>query len=163
MPYQIPPSFLVPVIAVCGQLRLKCVSKLFENVEWLNSLLRHFKIQILLKINCCMAVISAFHVTQLSQISSLIFRNRIQGIALYQLHSSQALLNLRRGYFNDFPLHETFSFNWLVLSMQFCYKFPLAYNIESQLTGERIIIRRQKTVDTSLVLKTDHLKKRTGS
>ena len=59
-----------------------CVSKLFENVEWSNSLLRHFKIQMLLKINCCMAVISAFCVTQVSQISSLIFRNRIQGIAL---------------------------------------------------------------------------------
>ena len=64
-------------------------------MEWLNSLLRHFKIQTLLKINCCMAAISAFRVTQHSQIFSLFFRNRIKCIALYQLHSSQALLNLR--------------------------------------------------------------------
>ena len=45
-----------------------------------------------------MAAISAFGVTQHSQILSLFFRNRIQYIALYQLHNSQALLNLRRGY-----------------------------------------------------------------
>ena len=44
-----------------------CVSKLFENVEWSNSLLRHFKIQTLLKINCCMVAISTFRVTQHSQ------------------------------------------------------------------------------------------------
>ena len=80
----------------CSQLLLKSVSKLFENVEWSNSLLRHFKILTLLKINCC---ISAFRVTQHSQIFSLFFRNRIQCIALYQLHNSQALLNLYRGYF----------------------------------------------------------------
>ena len=47
-----------------------------------------------------MAAISAFHVTQHSQIFSLFFRNRIQFIALYQLHNCQALLNLRRGYFS---------------------------------------------------------------
>ena len=47
-----------------------------------------------------MAAISAFGVTQRSQILSLFFRNRIQCIALYQLHNSQALLNLRRGYYN---------------------------------------------------------------
>ena len=47
-----------------------------------------------------MAAISAFGVTQHSQIFSLFFRNRIQCIALYQLHNSQALLNLRRGYFS---------------------------------------------------------------
>ena len=47
-----------------------------------------------------MAAISAFRVTQYGQIFSLFFRNRIQCIALYQLHNSQALLNLRRGYFN---------------------------------------------------------------
>ena len=92
--------FLVPVVAACSQFLLKSVSKLFENVEWSNSLLRHFKIQTLLKINCCMAAISAFGGTQHSQIFSLFFRNRIQCIALYQLHNSQALLNLRRGYFN---------------------------------------------------------------
>ena len=46
-----------------------------------------------------MVAISAFRVMQHSQIFSLFFRNRIQCIALYQLHSSQALLNLRRGYF----------------------------------------------------------------
>ena len=46
-----------------------------------------------------MAAISAFGVTQHSQIFSLSFRNRIQCIALYQLHNSQALLNLRRGYY----------------------------------------------------------------
>ena len=62
------------------------------------SLLRHFKTKTLLKINCCMAAISAFRVTQHRQIFSLSFRNRIQCIALYQLHSSQALLNLRRDY-----------------------------------------------------------------
>ena len=68
-------------------------------MEWSNSLLIHFKTQTLLKINCCMAAISAFGVTQHGQIFSLFFRNRIQYIALYQLHNSQALLNLRRGYF----------------------------------------------------------------
>ena len=47
-----------------------------------------------------MAAISAFGVTQHSQIFSLFFRNRIQWIALYQLHNSQALLNLRRGYYS---------------------------------------------------------------
>ena len=82
-----------------GLLLLRSVLKLFENVEWSNSLLRHIKIQTLLKINCCMAAISAFRVTQHRQIFSLFFRNRIQCIALYQLHNSQALFNLRRGYF----------------------------------------------------------------
>ena len=48
-----------------------------------------------------MAAISAFGVTQHSQIFSLFFRNRIQYIALYQLHNSQALLNLRRGYYSE--------------------------------------------------------------
>ena len=47
-----------------------------------------------------MAAISAFGITQHSQIFSLRFRNRIQCIALYQLHNSQALLNLRRGYYS---------------------------------------------------------------
>ena len=47
-----------------------------------------------------MAAISAFGVTQHSQIFSLFLRNRIQCIALYQLHNSQALLNLRRGYYS---------------------------------------------------------------
>ena len=47
-----------------------------------------------------MAAISAFRVTQHSQIFSLFFRNRIQCIALYQLYNSQALLNLRRGYYS---------------------------------------------------------------
>ena len=46
-----------------------------------------------------MATISAFRVKQHSQIFSLFFRNRIQCIALYQLYNSQALLNLRRGYY----------------------------------------------------------------
>ena len=106
MPSQIPPRFLLPVIAACSQLLLKSVSKLFENVEWSNSLLRHFKIQALLKINCCMAAISAFRVTQHSQSFSFFFRNRIQCIALYQLHNSQALLNLRRSYFraDNYPV-----------------------------------------------------------
>ena len=92
--------FLVPVVAACSQLLLKSVSKLFENVEWSNSLLKHFKIQTLLKINCSMAAITAFDVTQHSQIFPLFFRNRIQCIALYQLHNSQALLNLRHGYYS---------------------------------------------------------------
>ena len=48
-----------------------------------------------------MAAISAFCVTQHSQIFSLFYRNRIQCIELYQLHNSQALLNLRRGYFTN--------------------------------------------------------------
>ena len=48
-----------------------------------------------------MATISAFRVTQDSQIFSLFFRNRIQCIALYQLYNSQALLNLRRGYYKQ--------------------------------------------------------------
>ena len=46
-----------------------------------------------------MATISAFRVTQHSQIFSLFFRNQIQCIALYQLYNSQALLNLCRGYY----------------------------------------------------------------
>ena len=46
-----------------------------------------------------MAAISAFCVTQHSQVFSFFFRNRIQCIALYQLHNSQALLNLRRDHF----------------------------------------------------------------
>ena len=96
-----PTFFLVPVVAARSQLLLKSVSKLFENVEWSNSLLRHFKIQTLLKINCSMAAITAFDVTQHSQIFSLFFRNRIQRIALYQLHNSQALLNLRRAYYRQ--------------------------------------------------------------
>ena len=50
-----------------------------------------------------MAAISAFGVTQHSQIFSLFFRNRIQCIALYQLHNFQALLNLRRGYYKNKP------------------------------------------------------------
>ena len=99
MPSQISLCFLLPVIAVCSQLLLKSISKLFKNVEWSISFLRHFKIQTLLKINCCMAAISAFRVTQHSQIFSLFFRNRIQCIALYQLYNSQALLNLHRGYY----------------------------------------------------------------
>ena len=48
-----------------------------------------------------MAAISAFGVTQHSQIFSFFFRNRYQFIALYQLHNSQALPNLRRGYFRN--------------------------------------------------------------
>ena len=48
-----------------------------------------------------MAAISTFGVMQLSQIFSLFFRNLIQCIALYQLHNSQALLNLRRGYYGN--------------------------------------------------------------
>ena len=70
-------------------------------MEWSNSLLRHFKIQTLLKVNCCMAAISAFRVTQHSQIFSFFFRNWIQWIALYQLQNFQALFNLRRGYFRN--------------------------------------------------------------
>ena len=41
---------------------------LFKNVEWSNSPLRHFKIKTLLRINCSMAAISAFGVTERSQI-----------------------------------------------------------------------------------------------
>ena len=48
-----------------------------------------------------MAAISAFRVTQHSQIFSLFFRNLIQCITLYQLYNSQALLNLHRGYYNS--------------------------------------------------------------
>ena len=111
-PSQIPPRFLLPIIAACSQLLLKSVSKLFENVEWSISLLRHFKIQTLLKINCCMAAISAFRVTQHSQIFSLFFRNRIQCIALYQLYNSQALLNLRRGYYIRLECQNKYFLVW---------------------------------------------------
>ena len=52
-----------------------------------------------------MAAISAFGVMQHSQIFSLFFRNRIQCIALYQLHNSQALLSLRRGYYRS-PVYK---------------------------------------------------------
>ena len=48
-----------------------------------------------------MAAISTFRVTQHSQLFSLFFRNRIQCIVLYQLHNSQALLNLRHSYFSQ--------------------------------------------------------------
>ena len=62
-----------------------------------------------------MAAISAFRVTKHSQFFSLFFRNPIQCIALYQLHNSQALLNLRRGYFSlfreIFKYHENMSNN----------------------------------------------------
>ena len=111
MPSQIPPRLLVPVIAACSQLLLKSVSKFFENVEWSISLLRHFKIRTLLKINCCMIAISAFRVTQHRQIFSLFFRNQIQSIALYQLHNSQALLNLRHGYHSTRHLKHDDAFN----------------------------------------------------
>ena len=47
-----------------------------------------------------MTAIRVFGVTQYSQIFSFFFRNRVKCIALYQLHISQALLNLRRGYFS---------------------------------------------------------------
>ena len=47
-----------------------------------------------------MVAISAFGVMQHSQIFSLLFGNRIQCIALYQLHNSQVLLNLRRCYYS---------------------------------------------------------------
>ena len=50
-----------------------------------------------------MVAIRAFRVTQHGQIFALLFRNRIQCTALYQLHNSQALLNLRRGYFRSLP------------------------------------------------------------
>ena len=53
-----------------------------------------------------MTAISVFRVMEHSQIFSLFFRNRIQCIALYQLHNSQALLNLHRGYFNLRPVHK---------------------------------------------------------
>ena len=92
-PSQIPSRFLVPVIATCSQLLLKRVSNFLKNVELSNNLLRHLKIQTLLKIICCMKAISAFRVTQHSQIFSLFIGNRIQCIALYQLHDSQALLS----------------------------------------------------------------------
>ena len=113
MPSQIPPCFS-HTCSCCRQsitFNIKSVSKLFENVEWSNSLLSHFKIQTLLKINCCMAAISAFRVTQHNQIFSLFFRSRIQCIRLYQLHNSQALLNLRCGYFryqysNCYQIHS---------------------------------------------------------
>ena len=100
MPSQIPPRFLIPVIAACSQLLLKSVSNLFDNVEWSDSLLRHLKSQTLLKINCCMTAISAFVLCNIARFFSLFFRNRIQCIVLYQLPSSQALLNLRRDYFS---------------------------------------------------------------
>ena len=54
-----------------------------------------------------MAAISALRATQQSQIFSLFFRNRIQYIALYQLRDSQALLNLRRGYFSKFIFEQS--------------------------------------------------------
>ena len=59
-----------------------------------------------------MATISAFHVTQHSQIFSLFFRNRIQCIALYQLHNSQALLNLRLTLDTKFTLLTLVSSLW---------------------------------------------------
>ena len=65
-----------------------------------------------------MAVISAFGVTQHSQIFSLFFRNRIQCIALYQLHNSQALLNLRRGYYN----YPSYVHTWLYSIEIHCHK-----------------------------------------
>ena len=124
--------FLVPVVAVCSQLLLKSVSKLFENVEWSNSLLRHFKIQTLLKINCSMAAISAFGVTQHSQIFSLLFRNRIQCTALYQLHNSQALLNLRLGYYNKLYLVWT--------SLSFCLYLYLDFMQRMSNSRKKVVV-----------------------
>ena len=117
-------------------------------MEWSNSLLRHFKIQTLLKINCCMTAISAFRVTQHSQTSSLFFRNRIQCIALYQLHNSQALLNLRRistlrfmGMIYFFISHGyKFSLDFSPLSV-FCSSTE-----RSQLYGALVLQRRQETM-----------------
>ena len=48
-----------------------------------------------------MVAIRAYRVTQHSNFFPLFFRNRIQCIALYQLHNSQALLNLCHGYFSE--------------------------------------------------------------
>ena len=64
-----------------------------------------------------MAAISAFRVTQHSQIFSLFFRNRIQCIALYQLHNSQALLNLRR---DNCRSTNHMLFKTLTYQMQLC-------------------------------------------
>ena len=72
-----------------------------------------------------MAAISAFRVTQHSQNFSLFFRNRIQCIALYKLHNSQALLNLRRGYYRNT-----------------IYRFPLQANLLDQ---KNVLWRDQKT------------------
>ena len=69
-----------------------------------------------------MATISAFRVTQHSQIFSVFFRNRIQCNVLYQLYNSQALLNLRHG---DYRLFKkvcsttiSFSLNHLLFIME---------------------------------------------
>ena len=56
-----------------------------------------------------MAAISAFGVTQHSQIFSLFLRNRIQCVALYQLHNSHALLNLRCGCYSKEKQLKTFA------------------------------------------------------
>ena len=61
-----------------------------------------------------MAVISAFRVTQQSQIFKLFFRNRIQCIMLYQLLNFKALPYLRRGYFRN---SESASFTKLLKSL----------------------------------------------
>ena len=64
-----PTTFSLTCNCCLQSITLKSVSKVFGNVEWSISLLRHFKIQKLLKINyCCMAAISALRVTQHSQI-----------------------------------------------------------------------------------------------
>ena len=62
-----------------------------------------------------MAAISAFRVTQHSQIFSLFFRNQIQCIELYQLLSSQALLDLRRGYYTE-ELHYESTFEYIFVT-----------------------------------------------
>ena len=69
-----------------------------------------------------MAAISAYGVTQHSQIFLLFFRKRIQCIALYQLHNSQALINfiiicdnfmqiknLRNEFFNEIMLPKGYT------------------------------------------------------
>ena len=78
------------------QLLIQSVSKLFENVEWSHSLLRHFKIQTLSKINCCMAAIIIlmsrntarfFHFSFEIEISALRFIN----YTIHRLHSTNVV------------------------------------------------------------------------
>ena len=70
-----------------------------------------------------MTAINDFRVMQRSLIFPLFFRNRVQCIVLYQLHNSQALLNLRGGYLDykinvvnsTFRMHFTLISHWIVL------------------------------------------------
>ena len=84
-----------------------------------------------------MVAISAFLVTQHSQIFSRFFRNRIQCIALYQLHNSQALLNFRRGYY-IYLVRDMGSYYFLVGNLKLEEPLHLQFFLGETLAKENV-------------------------